>query len=47
MASYQPMTVADLAAHLSQTTDEKTRWKTFGEFLKSIGGSRQLLRPSC
>ncbi len=34
MASYQPMTVADLAVHLSQTTDEKTRWKTFWEFLE-------------
>lgn len=34
MASYQPMTVADLAVHLSQTPDEKTRWKTFWEFLE-------------
>ena len=34
MASYQPMTVADLAEHLSQTPDEKTRWKTFWEFLE-------------
>ena len=34
MASYQPMTVADLAVHLSQTADEKTRWKTFWEFLE-------------
>jgi hypothetical protein len=34
VASYQPMTVADLAAYLSQTTDEKTRWKTFWEFLE-------------
>jgi len=28
------MTVADLAAHLSQTIDEKTRWKIFWEFLE-------------
>jgi hypothetical protein len=28
------MTVADLAVHLSQTPDEKTRWKTFWEFLE-------------
>jgi hypothetical protein len=28
------MTVADLAVHLSQTTDEKTRWKMFWEFLE-------------
>ena len=34
MAGYQPMTVADLAVHLLQTTDEKTRWKTFWEFLE-------------
>ena len=34
VAGYQPMTVADLAAYLSQTTDEKTRWKTFWEFLE-------------
>ena len=34
MASYQPMTVTDLAVYLSQTTDEKTRWKTFWEFLE-------------
>lgn len=34
MASYQPMTVADLAVYLSQMTDEKIRWKTFWEFLE-------------
>lgn len=34
MPSYQPMTVADLAMHLVQTADEKTRWKTFWEFLE-------------
>jgi hypothetical protein len=34
VASYQPMTVADLAVHLWQTTNEKTRWKTFWEFLE-------------
>lgn len=28
------MTVADLAVHLSRTTDAKTRWKTFWEFLE-------------
>jgi hypothetical protein len=28
------MTVADLAGHLSRTSDEKTRWKTFWEFLE-------------
>lgn len=34
MPSYQPMTVADLAVHLTRTTDDKTRWKTFWEFLE-------------
>ncbi len=34
MVSYQPMTVADLAARLAQTTSEKTRWKIFWEFLE-------------
>ena len=34
MASYHPMTVADLAGYLSRTSDEKTRWKTFWEFLE-------------
>ena len=34
MAGYQPMTVADLAVHLARTTNEKTRWKIFWEFLE-------------
>jgi hypothetical protein len=34
VASYQPMTIADLAVHLARTTDEKTRWKIFWEFLE-------------
>jgi hypothetical protein len=34
VAGYQPMTVAYLAVHLAQTTDEKTRWKIFWEFLE-------------
>jgi hypothetical protein len=28
------MTVADLAVYLSRTTDQKTRWKVFWEFLE-------------
>jgi hypothetical protein len=28
------MTVADLAVHLAQTADERTRWKIFWEFLE-------------
>lgn len=34
MASYRPMTVADLAAHLSRTSDDKLRWKLVWEFLE-------------
>lgn len=34
MASYRPMTVADLAVHLSQTTDDRIRWKLVWEFLE-------------
>jgi len=34
VASYEPMTLADLAAHLLQTTDRKIRWKIFREFLE-------------
>jgi hypothetical protein len=34
MASYRPMTVADLAAYLAQTADDKTRWKLVWEFLE-------------
>ena len=41
MASYQPMTVADLAVHLSQTTDEKTRWKTRWVRSRSVPITRQ------
>lgn len=38
MPSYQPKTVADLAVHLARMTDEKTRWKTFWEFLEEYRG---------
>jgi len=34
VASYRPMTVADLAAHLSRTTDDRIRWKLVWEFLE-------------
>ena len=34
MPSYQPMTVAVLAAHLAQTADAKIRWKIFWKFLE-------------
>ena len=34
MASYRPMTIADLALHLIQATDDRTRWKLVWEFLE-------------
>jgi hypothetical protein len=34
MASYRPMTVADLAARLPGAADDKTRWKLVWEFLE-------------
>ena len=34
MASYRPMTVADLAARLSRAADDRTRWKLVWEFLE-------------
>lgn len=34
MAAYFPMTVADLASHLAQTADDRTRWKLVWEFLE-------------
>lgn len=32
VASYRPMTVADLGAHLSRAADGRTRWKLVWEF---------------
>jgi hypothetical protein len=34
VTSYRPMTLADLADRLSQTADEKIRWKLVWEFLE-------------
>ena len=34
MPGYRPMTVADLASHLSQAPDDKTKWKLVWEFLE-------------
>ena len=50
MPTYQPMTVADLAVHLAQTANEKTRWKIFWEFLEEYrweppDTQASLLRP--
>jgi hypothetical protein len=34
MASYLPMTVADLASYLAEAADDRTRWKLVWEFLE-------------
>jgi hypothetical protein len=34
VGSYRPMTVADLAVHLSRAADDRTRWKLIWEFLE-------------
>ena len=45
MASYRPMTVADLAAHLSRTTDDRIRWKLVWEFLEEYRWEPSDARP--
>jgi hypothetical protein len=47
MASYRPMTVADLAVYLAQTADDKTRWKLVWSSWRSTGGSQAMLSPLC
>jgi hypothetical protein len=34
VASYRPMTIADLGAHLRRAADDRTRWKLVWEFLE-------------
>jgi hypothetical protein len=34
VATYRPMTVADLAGHLAREADDKIRWKLVWEFLE-------------
>jgi hypothetical protein len=40
------MTIADLATHLSQTTDDKTRWKLVWEFLEEYRWEPSGVQPS-
>ena len=47
---YQPMTLADLAGHLSRTSDDKIRWKLVWEFLEEYrwepaNSQVEMLRP--
>jgi hypothetical protein len=46
MASYRPMTVADLAARLLGTADDKTRWKLVWEFLEEYRWEPADAQPS-
>ncbi len=46
MVGYRAMTIADLAMHLSQTTDDKTRWKLVWEFLEEYRWEPSGVQPS-
>ena len=46
MASYRPMTLADLALHLTQATDDRTRWKLVWEFLEEYRWEPGDIQPS-
>ena len=46
MASYRPMTVADLAVHLSRVPDDRTRWKLVWEFLEEYRWESADAQPS-
>ncbi len=46
MADYRPMTVAHLAARLSGTADDRTRWKLVWEFLEEYRWESSDAQPS-
>jgi hypothetical protein len=46
VAVYRPMTVADLAAQLMLTGDDKTRWKLFWEFLEEYRWEPAAIQPT-
>ena len=46
MTDYRPMTVADLAAYLSQAEDDKTRWKLVWEFLEEYRWEQAEAQPA-
>ena len=46
MVEYRAMTIADLAMHLSQTTDDKIRWKLVWEFLEEYRWEPSDVQPS-
>jgi hypothetical protein len=46
MAGYRPMTLADLAGHLSRAADDRTRWKLTWEFLEEYRWESSAVQPS-
>ena len=46
MPGYRPMTIADLAEHLSRAADVKTRWKLVWEFLEEYRWEPDDVQPS-
>ena len=46
MTDYRPMTVADLAAYLSGSDDDKTRWKLVWEFLEEYRWEQAEAQPA-
>jgi hypothetical protein len=46
VAGYRPMTIADLALHLSSATDDRTRWKLVWEFLEEYRWEPGDVQPS-
>ena len=45
MTGYRPMTLADLAGHLTRTADGKTRWKLVWEFLEEYRWEPDEVQP--
>jgi hypothetical protein len=46
LPGYRPMTIADLAEHLSRAADDKTRWKLVWEFLEEYRWEPDDVQPS-
>jgi hypothetical protein len=46
VTDYRPMTVATLAVHLSETGDDKIRWKLIWEFLEEYRWEKDEAQPA-
>lgn len=46
MPGYHPMTLANLAGHLAQTPDDKTKWKLVWEFMEEYRWEPLTVQPS-